>query len=96
MSSFKITVNIADREYRLSIDREEEKKIREVVKYINTNLRKYAENFEFKDKQDLLAMVVLEAAIKNSELEKQIDFQQNQLSDKLNSVNRVLTEKLST
>ena len=96
MSSFKITVNIADREYRLSINREEEEKIREIVKYINTNLRKYAENFEFKDKQDLLAMVVLEAAVKNSELEKQLDFQQNQLTDKLNDVNRVLSDKLAT
>lgn len=96
MSSLKITVNIADREYRLNINREEEEKIREVVEHVNTNLRKYAENFEFKDKQDLLAMVVLEAAIKNSELEKQLDFQQHQLTDKLNDVNRVLTETRST
>jgi cell division protein ZapA len=96
MSSFKITVNIADREYRLNINRDEEEKIRAVVKHINTNLRKYAENFEFKDKQDLLAMVVLEAAVKNSEMEKQLDFQQNQLAGKLAEVNRVLTEPLST
>lgn len=70
--------------------------IREVVKHINTNLRKYAEKFEFKDKQDLLAMVVLEQAIKNTELEQQVGFQQDQLSDKLEEIDRVLSEKLST
>jgi len=96
MSSFKITVNIADRDYRLNINRGEEEIIREVVKRINNNLRKYAENFEFKDKQDLLAMVVLEQAIKSTELEKQLGFQQNQLSGKLEEIDRVLSEKLST
>ena len=70
--------------------------IREVVKHINNNLRKYAENFEFKDKQDLLAMVVLEQAIRNTDLEKQVGFQQNQLSGKLEEIDRVLSEKLST
>ena len=96
MSYFKITVNIADREYRLNISPEEEEMIREVVKHINNNLRKYAENFEFKDKQDLLAMVVLEQAIRNTDLEKQVGFQQNQLSGKLEEIDRVLSEKLST
>lgn len=96
MSSFKITVNIADREYRLNISREEEEKIRAVVNIVNGNLKKYAENFEFKDKQDLLAMVVLEGAIRNADLEKQVEFQQTQLEGKLNDIERVLTESLST
>lgn len=96
MSSFKITVIIADREYRLNIQREEEERVRKVAKHINDNLRKYAENFEFKDKQDLLAMVVLENAIKNSKLEDEVEFQQHQLSDKLEDIDRVLSERLST
>lgn len=96
MSSFKITVIIADREYRLNIDREEEERVRKVAKHINDNLRKYAENFEFKDKQDLLAMVVLENAIKNSKLEDEVEFQQHQLSGKLEEIDRVLSERLST
>jgi cell division protein ZapA len=96
MSSFKITVHIADREYRLNINREDEEKIRKVVGQINDNLKKYAENFEFKDKQDLLAMVVLENAIRNADLKRQVDFQQMQLEGKLKEIDGVLSENLST
>lgn len=96
MSSFKITVHIADREYRLNINRDEEEKIRKVVGQVNENLKKYAENFEFKDKQDLLAMVVLESAIRNADLRKQVDFQQSQLEGKLKEIDGVLSENLST
>jgi cell division protein ZapA (FtsZ GTPase activity inhibitor) len=96
MSSLKITVKIADREYRLNIHREKEEVIRNVAEKINESLKKYAENFEFKDKQDLLAMVVLQNAIRNSELEQEVEFQQKQLTGKLEEIDRVLSEKLST
>jgi len=96
MEKFFITVRVADREYRLNIDRKEEELVREVVKQINDNLNGYAENYEFKDKQDLLSMVVLHNAIRNRKLESQLAFQQGQLSNKLEEINRVLTETLST
>jgi len=92
MSSLKITVNIADREYRLSISRDKEEMIRKVAAAVNESLKKYAENFEFKDKQDLLAMVVLQNAIRNRELEQEVEFQQNQLTGKLTEIDRVLSE----
>ncbi len=96
MKTFIITVIVADREYRINIEREKEELVREVVKNINDSLKKYAENFQFKDKQDLLAMVVMQNAIRNTELEQEVKFQQNQLSGKLEEIDRVLTEKLST
>ena len=96
MKTFIITVNVADREYRINIEREKEELVRKVVKDINDSLKKYADNYQFKDKQDLLAMVVMQNAIRNTELEDEVKFQQNQLSDKLEEIDRVLTEKLST
>lgn len=95
MDHILITVKVADREYRLNIERKKEEMVREAVKRINENLKKYAENYDFKDKQDLLAMVVLQNTIKAMELDQQVDFQQNQLSGKLNEINNVLTESLS-
>ena len=96
MSSLKITVNIADREYRLNIPREKEEVIRRVAQSVNESIKKYAENFEFKDKQDLLAMVVLQNAIRNKELEQEVEFQQSQLSGKLEEIDRVISQELST
>jgi cell division protein ZapA (FtsZ GTPase activity inhibitor) len=95
MDHILITVTVADREYRLNIERKKEEIVREAVKRINENLKKYAENYDFKDKQDLLAMVVLQNTVKAMELDQQVDFQQNQLSGKLNEINNVLTESLS-
>lgn len=95
MNDFLITVRIADREYRLKIDKKEEEIVRQAAKQINENIKTYAENFEFKDKQDLLAMVVMQYAFKSIKLEEQVSFQENQLFEKLEEINNVLSEKLS-
>ncbi|MBE0639555.1 MAG: cell division protein ZapA [Bacteroidales bacterium] len=96
MDQILITVQVADREYRLNIKREKEELVRASAKRINENIRKYAENYDFKDKQDLLAMVVLQNTIKAMELDVEVSFQQNQLSGKLNEIDEILTESLST
>jgi cell division protein ZapA len=62
MDELVITVNIADRPYRLTIARSEEEQIREACKLINDRIKNYAELYAFKDKQDLLAMSVLQFA----------------------------------
>lgn len=95
MDHILITVRVADREYRLNIERKKEELVRESAKRINETIKKYAENYDFKDKQDLLAMVVLQNTIKAMELDEQVSFQQNQLAGKLVEINRILTESLS-
>jgi len=68
MKELTISVKIADRPYRLTINRDEEEIIRIAASSINDKIKKYSENYAFNDKQDLLAMVALEettAAIKN-------------------------------
>ena len=62
MKEFTISVNIADRPYRLTIKREEEELIRKAATIINDKIKNYSANFAFNDKQDLLAMVALEEA----------------------------------
>jgi len=96
MNNFLITVRIADREYRIKIDKTEEETIRQAAKQINENINTYAENFEYKDKQDLLAMVVLQHAINANKLEEQLEFQEKQLFGKLEEINKVLSDRLST
>ncbi|MBW6459666.1 MAG: cell division protein ZapA [Bacteroidales bacterium] len=59
MEELTITVNIADRPYRLKIKRDEEGIIRQAVQEIEQRTRDYSESFAFNDKQDLLAMVLL-------------------------------------
>ncbi|MFU8843514.1 MAG: cell division protein ZapA [Bacteroidales bacterium] len=60
MDELKITVVIADRSYRLTIERNEEEGVRKAANEINKKVKQYSENYAFNDKQDLLAMVALE------------------------------------
>ncbi len=72
MEELTITVNIADRPYRLKIKREEEEVIRKAVKEIEQRIREYSEHFAFNDKQDLMAMVLLHYASTAQKLESDL------------------------
>ena len=64
--SLKIKVTIGDRVYPLTIRNEgEEEGIRAAVKKINELLKKFEQNYEVRDKQDVLAMCALQIASQN-------------------------------
>lgn len=59
----RIKVTIGDRVYPLTINNEsEEEGIRKAVKKINDLIKKFEENYEVRDKQDVLAMCALQFA----------------------------------
>ena len=57
-----IKVNIADRPYPLKIEPEEEESIRKAAKIINDKVRELQLKYDGKDKQDFLAMCLLQYA----------------------------------
>jgi len=59
----KIKVTIGDRVYPLTIKSDgEEEGVRKAVKKINNLIKKFEENYEVRDKQDVLAMCALQFA----------------------------------
>ncbi len=59
----KIKVTIGDRVYPLTINSDgEEEGVRKAVKKINSLIKKFEENYEVRDKQDVLAMCALQFA----------------------------------
>ena len=61
--NLRIKVTIGDRVYPLTIRNEgEEEGIRAAVKKINELLKKFEQNYEVRDKQDVLAMCALQFA----------------------------------
>lgn len=62
MDEISISLLIRERTYRLTIKKEEEETIRKVAHDINQRLQDYAQIYAYRDKQDLLAMIVLELA----------------------------------
>lgn len=60
MEDKAISVLIADRQYKLTVDKEEYETVRKAARLIDQKVREYAQNYAFKDKQDLLAMIALQ------------------------------------
>lgn len=89
----RIKVTIGDRVYPLTINNEsEEEGIRKAVKKINDLIKKFEENYEVRDKQDVLAMCALQFAslqevksVFNSQDSVAIENKLNAMSTKLDS-----------
>ena len=90
MSELSIKVVIGGRTYPLTINREDEEKIRKSVSEIENNSKNLKENYAVNDMQDLLAMTALEYAndsvTKNNSVEieklsKEIINLRNELED---------------
>lgn len=63
VEKLKIKVTIGDRVYPLTINSDgEEEGVRKAVKRINDLIKKFEENYEVRDKQDVLAMCALQFA----------------------------------
>ena len=65
MDKLSIKLNIANRFYPMKIERSSEEIIRNSVKKIDDRLKFYEDNYAIKDKQDLLAMCLIEYASKS-------------------------------
>jgi cell division protein ZapA (FtsZ GTPase activity inhibitor) len=97
MSEFSINVNIAGRNYPLTIQREEEEYVRKAAQAINDNVKQLQQNYAVKDAQDLLAMTALEyssellvkiGSVENEKLVSELEHVEQKLATYLQSVSR--------
>lgn len=72
---FTINVSICDRNYPITINRNEEEKIRKAAKKINDTIAKYRQVYSNKDGQDFLAFVALQFATRVVESEEHYEVQ---------------------
>ncbi|EKT4549844.1 cell division protein ZapA [Flavobacterium psychrophilum] len=90
----KIKISIADRIYPLTVDVSQEEGLRSASKKIDAMIKQFEQNYEVRDKQDVLAMCALQFA---SQVEqKQIDksaTEQNTIL-KLSKLNELLGKYL--
>ncbi len=94
MNELTVTVMIAGRPYRLTIDHRDEELVRNAAKLIETRMKEYANGYAFKDQQDLLAMVALQLATSTITFEDAASFRDNQLGGKLAEFDHLLTKAL--
>lgn len=90
MNEIPITVVICERRYKLMVDPEDEPIIREAARKINEGLKSYADNYAFKDNQDLLSMVALQYTLSSLKTERGISFRDNGLVESLKKISDTL------
>ena len=93
--NLKIKVTIGDRVYPLTIRNEgEEEGIRAAVKKINELLKKFEQNYEVRDKQDVLAMCALQFASQNEVKNVYEDMDTKKVEIKLNNMEQLIDSYL--
>jgi len=90
--SLKIKINIANRIYPMTINRDAEENIRKSVQKIEERLKFYEKNYAIKDRQDLLAMCLIEIATKLESVNDSDTKDNNDIEIKLSSIESALSE----
>lgn len=92
MKELTINIKIADRPYRLTVDRTEEETVRKAAATINEKVKNYAQNYSYKDKQDLLAMIALQYGTEALQLQDEKNFVTEELEGRLSSLDDLLSK----
>ncbi len=93
MEQLSIRLKIGNREYPMTIKKEEEELIRKVGKVINEQISSYKTKMNIDDPQDLLAMVAFDSFIKLSNQNKSLT-ESNKILEKLKEMNRSVENNL--
>jgi cell division protein ZapA (FtsZ GTPase activity inhibitor) len=92
LNELSIKVNIADRYYPLTVTPEQEEIVRQAAKLINDKIRLLQQQFDVRDKQDMLSMTVLEFATELISLRKGNTENQLELNKQLAELQSLLKD----
>tara|TARA_B100001142_G_scaffold319702_1_gene363562 strand:- start:2320 stop:2604 length:285 start_codon:yes stop_codon:yes gene_type:complete len=94
VDKLSIKLHIANRIYPMKIERKSEEFIRNAVKKIEDRLKFYEESYEIKDKQDLLAMCLIEYASKFESINNKKVVEDDGLTEKLAEIEDLLSSNI--
>ena len=93
MDKLSIKIKIADREYPMKVEPEEEERIRKAGKIVNEKIKLFKSQFGIDDKQDLLAMVAFDALVERLKTEGS-NVDDDLLQEKLAGLNNLISQSL--
>ena len=80
----------------MMVVREQESYVRRAAAFVNSTIKSFAKTYNYKDQQDLFAMVALQEATKAIDLEDQKKFRDKDLKKKLEELDDILTKHLES
>jgi len=94
MKELSISITVADRPYKLVIDKEHEELFRKAAKLIENRIKDYSSSYAYKDRQDLLAMIALEFTTSYLQNERTTSDSEHDVMMKLSGIDKALDEIL--
>ena len=94
MDKLSIKINIGGRIYPMKIERDAEEGIRKTVKKNEERMKYYQQNYAIKDKQDLLAMCLIEFASKYETVSNKKVLEDDDIEDQLKMLNSLLADNI--
>jgi hypothetical protein len=89
-----INVQLAERSYPLKVLRSDEEKVHSAVKLVNEKIKEYQAMYNGKDKQDYMAMCLLNFAVEHEKLQSTSQDSTRLLEEKMIELEQVLTGQL--
>jgi cell division protein ZapA (FtsZ GTPase activity inhibitor) len=93
MNELSIKVNIANREYPLTVKSEEAESVKKAAMAVNERVKEFEKSYSVKDKQDLLAMCALQFATLSAAVEGKVTIERP-LANRIIEVERFVSEYL--
>jgi cell division protein ZapA len=89
--TINVNVQIAERSYPLKVLKGDEEKVQSAVRKVNDKIKEYQVMFAGKDKQDYLAMCLLNLAVEQENLHAAALANDSLLEEKIKELEKVLT-----
>ncbi len=86
-----IQVSVAERLYPLKVTKSDEAKVRLAENLVNEKIKTYQNMFQGKDKQDYMAMCLLNLAVEFTTLQSETQHNHRLTEEKLNQLEEVLS-----
>ena len=91
MSELAIKIRIADRDYPMRVDVQDEERLRLAGRLLGDKLREFREGYGIQDKQDLLAMIALTTMADQLKVSKEKDGTDAALTERLARFDELLS-----
>ncbi len=96
MDEIKINVVIAERSYRMTVNKADEAKVLKAAEILNEGIKSYKQAYDYRDYQDLLSMLCLQFATLNVKYESDVAYKDQRLEQKLDELSSLLSENIET
>ena len=92
----KINVVIAERNFRLTINKADEAKVLKAAEMLNDRIKSYKQTYDYRDYQDLLSMLCLQLATLNVKYESDAAYKDQRMEQKLDELSTLLSENINS